>query len=320
MESLLINEANRQGKNYGTFYFIGLFVSFFVGQLIGVIPLLSLAILKGNFNIAAITDPVAMGVDNNLFFALMMLPFVFSFLLLALYVKWVHKRPALTIITPFNKLNWAKLWFGFFVWLGLMAVMEGVNYFLDPDNYILQFQPKKFFILLLISFPLLLIQTAFEEVMFRGYIMQWMGRYFPYRIVPLLITGLAFGLMHIMNPEVGEFGYQVMVDYISIGLILGLVTLLSDSLELAIGLHFANNLFLSLFFTFDSSVLQTDAVFKIKEMQFSTGSQMYSILLLIIFMFIVRAKYSLKPLSFLFQKDDWKVGIKQQNETVDDDE
>ncbi len=311
MESLLINEANRKGKNYGTYYFIGTLASLFIGQFIGAIPLLAVMVVKGNLSLAAISDPSLLGIDKNLYFALMLLPFVCSFGILALFVKYVHKRPAISIITPFSKIQWNKFWFGFFVWLGLMMIMESINYFLDPGNYILQFQAGKFFILLLISFPLLLIQTGFEEVLFRGYIMQWMGRYFPYRILSLLITGIAFGLMHLMNPEVGEFGYRVMIDYISIGLVLGLVALLSDSLELSIGLHFANNLFLSLFVSFDSSVLQTDTIFRIKEMKLDTSTQLYSIVLLVLFFIIVKQKYALKPISFLFQKDEWK------NPTID---
>ncbi|MBX9448767.1 MAG: CPBP family intramembrane metalloprotease [Taibaiella sp.] len=190
-----------------------------------------------------------------------------------------------------------------------MTIMEGINYLIDRENYELQFQFSKFFMLLLISFPMLLVQTAYEEVLFRGYMMQWLGRYMPYRIFPLLLTGISFGVMHMMNPEVGAFGWQVMIDYISIGIILGLVTILSDSLELAIGLHFANNLFLSLFVTFDDSVLQTDAVFRIKEMELSGTSQIYSIVLLLIFFFIVRQKYPFKPVSYLWQYDSWKKNV-----------
>ncbi len=133
--------------------------------------------------------------------------------------------------------------------------------------------------------------------------MQWLGRYMPYRILPLLITSVSFGLMHISNPEVAAFGSLVMIDYVVIGLTLGLVSLLSDSLEFAMGLHFANNLFAALFISYDSSVFQTDAVFRLKEINFSPATQTMNILGAIIFILLIHLKYPLKPLRMLWKKD-----------------
>lgn len=301
--SRFIIEANRRGTNPGVYYFLGSFISLLIGQFVGAIPLVAVLVLKGRLDMVALTDPAALGVSNNFFFALMMFPFICSMVLLLLFVKLVHKRPARTLVTPRPRIDWGKFLIGFGLWIVLLSVIEGTNYILNPDNYIMQFQPGKFFVLLLLSVPLLLIQTAYEEVLFRGYLMQWLGKYSPFRIVPVLITGVAFGLMHMMNPEMGEFGWTVMIDYIAIGLALGIVTILSDSLELAMGLHFANNLFLSLFVTFDASVLKTDAVFRIKEMQINTSTQLLSILMLIVFIWLASRFYPMKPLRFLFQRD-----------------
>jgi hypothetical protein len=44
--------------------------------------------------------------------------------------------------------------------------------------------------------------------------------------------------------------------------VLGLVSILDDGIETAIGAHAANNVFASIFVTYKSSALQTDAVFK----------------------------------------------------------
>jgi hypothetical protein len=46
-------------------------------------------------------------------------------------------------------------------------------------------------------------------------------------------------------------------------LFFGLVAILDDGIELSMGLHAANNIFLSLFVTHSSSALQTDAVFEV---------------------------------------------------------
>lgn len=52
----------------------------------------------------------------------------------------------------------------------------------------------------------------------------------------------------------------------SIGLLLGIITVKDNGLELAWGVHTANNLFLSLFITHESSAIQTDALLFQKEM------------------------------------------------------
>lgn len=82
------------------------------------------------------------------------------------------------------------------------------------------------------------------------------------RLVPLLLTSLIFGGMHIFNPEVGKLGYLVMVYYIGTGLFLGIITLMDEGMELALGFHAANNLFGALLVTADWTVLQTHSIFK----------------------------------------------------------
>ena len=70
----------------------------------------------------------------------------------------------------------------------------------------------------------------------------------------------------IANPEVKEYGYGIMMaQYITMGLILGVVTLLDDGIEVAMGIHAANNIFASVLLTFKGSVLPTAALFMAKE-------------------------------------------------------
>jgi hypothetical protein len=49
--------------------------------------------------------------------------------------------------------------------------------------------------------------------------------------------------------------------YALFGFFLGLLTLLDEGLELALGIHCANNLFSSLLITSPNGVLKTDAIF-----------------------------------------------------------
>jgi len=85
---------------------------------------------------------------------------------------------------------------------------------------------------------------------------------FKNKWLPLLITSVGFGLMHIANPEVDKLGPIIMVYYIGTGLFLGILTLMDEGLELALGFHAANNLFTALLVTADWTAFQTDSILK----------------------------------------------------------
>ena len=53
-----------------------------------------------------------------------------------------------------------------------------------------------------------------------------------------------------------------MIYYIGTGIFLGILTLMDDGLELALGFHAANNLIGALLLTSDWSAFQTNSVFK----------------------------------------------------------
>jgi membrane protease YdiL (CAAX protease family) len=75
-------------------------------------------------------------------------------------------------------------------------------------------------------------QAAFEEVLFRGYLMQGFAAILKNRWFPLVMTSVLFGLMHAFNPEVKEFGFLTMMpQYILFGLIFGAITILMTGLK-----------------------------------------------------------------------------------------
>jgi uncharacterized protein len=120
----------------------------------------------------------------------------------------------------------------------------------------------------LILFP---FQIGFEEYLFRGYLMQQIGVLAKNRWFPLLLTSVTFGLLHSANPEVAEIGFGIMIFYIGTGLFLGIITLMDESLELALGFHLGNNLMSALLISSDFSALKTDAVFKLTKMENSSN-------------------------------------------------
>ena len=68
--------------------------------------------------------------------------------------------------------------------------------------------------------------------------------------------------MHVANPEVTKLGYGILVFYVGTGLFLGIITLMDEGLELALGFHAANNLITALLVTADWTAFQTDSIYK----------------------------------------------------------
>lgn len=201
-------------------------------------------------------------IPNNLSLFINLSPFILLLGLLFLLVRVLHKRSILSLTTSRNEVDYKKILFSF----GLIVLMTiaafAVSYSMDSSTILWNFNPMKFTVLFLISILLFPFQIGFEEYLFRGYLMQQIGIIAKNRWFPLLITSVMFGVFHSANPEVANMGYGVMVFYIGTGFFLGIMTLMDESLELALGFHLGNNLMAALLITSDFSAIHTDAVFK----------------------------------------------------------
>ena len=247
-------------------YILGVVIIFFAWQLIGMIPLVITLAIKvlGDSAVNMPTDITQMSnvLGSNLFLFLMLLSFVFGLLGVFISSKVLHKQSLTSLTTARNKIDWKRFWFIFILWGMVSSSMVLLDYYMSPENYQINFNLQPFLILAAIAILMIPLQTSFEEYFFRGYLMQGLGVIFKNKWLPLLITSIGFGLMHIANPEVDKLGYVIMVYYIGTGLFLGVITLMDDGLELALGFHAANNLFTALLVTADWTAFQTHSILK----------------------------------------------------------
>lgn len=88
---------------------------------------------------------------------------------------------------------------------------------------------------------LLLIQTAAEELLFRGYLLQGLAARFRSPVIWLGLPAILFGSLHWSPAEQGLNAGLVVAQATLMGLILGDVTARTGNLSLAMGMHFANN-------------------------------------------------------------------------------
>ncbi|MFI8378806.1 lysostaphin resistance A-like protein [Leeuwenhoekiella sp. NPDC079379] len=204
-----------------------------------------------------------MGVlDKNLTFFLILISFVFAFGGLLFVIKFLHQQKLKDLVTTRAKFDWGRVWFAF----GMIAIYTIsatlISYFYAPEELLVSFSLVPFLILAVIAILLVPIQTSVEELVFRGYLMQGFGILAKNRWFPLLMTSFIFGGLHYFNPEISAMGDIVMVFYFGTGLILGIMTLMDEGMELALGYHAANNLITALLVTADWTAFQTDSIFK----------------------------------------------------------
>ena len=234
-------------------------------QFLGAIPL-----LIGLFSVADLDKLQTLNESNflsafpnyNIGLALFCITFLVGLIGIFLTVKVVHKQTIISLTTSRDKVDFKRIFNGFFVISTVNAIGMLVAYLYDPSDYEFNFKPQSFVYLSLIAIFLLPFQTSFEEYLVRGYLLQGIGITTKSRLLALLIPTLLFALLHLANPEIDKMGYGFLGAYFIMGLVWGICTLMDDGLELALGMHFGNNFVGILLMTADWTVLQTDSVLK----------------------------------------------------------
>jgi membrane protease YdiL (CAAX protease family) len=237
----------RRGKNEWWRYALStVLILFFwlVGSavLAGVLIASELFNKESRLNIDPSTGQI-IGVDPLLLVAVLLLSFLFLLVGLLLAVRFIHQRPITSLITPLACIDWKRMGVGFVAFGALVAVGCAVETFLYPGRYQFTFNlldTLKFMPVVLILVP---FQAASEELFFRGYMMQGIGLLTRRAWIPVLVSSLIFMLLHISNPEAQVDTLVALGSYLAAGLLFALVTLKDNRLELAIGMHIANNVF-----------------------------------------------------------------------------
>ena len=246
-------------KNPFWMYLLGSFV-IIIFVIIGQLPI-AFFITNESILAAGGNSMVALrSLDKNLQLILLLIPFLVGFLGLFLIVKKIHNRSLISISTSRKSLDWNRIIYAFSVWSVVSILLILGDYFFNPDSYEWNFNLKSFSLLLIISILLMPIQTSLEEYIFRGYLMQGFFSFFNSRWVALFTTSIVFGSLHFSNPEVQKLGLGVMAYYIGTGLFLGILTLMDEGIELALGFHASNNIMTALFVTSSWTVFQTESI------------------------------------------------------------
>ncbi len=294
------------GKNSFWRYFLGLVLPFIVANIIGAIPLVIItlsSIAAGGdeaLGSGGMPDFEKMGVDPNLGFLVMVFPFVLALLTIILLVKPLHGRKFMSVVNGGRRLRWDRILIAALVWIAVSVLWLFFSLKGDPDNFRLNNTSGSLLLLAVLALLLIPLQAAFEEVIFRGYLMQGFAVLTRNRWLPILLTSVLFGFVHGLNPEVKEYGFLVMMpQYIFFGLVFAIVTMMDDGIELAIGAHAANNVFLSVMVTHKDSALQTAALYE--QLEISPWHEFAGLVIMsLLFLLIMAWKYRWRSAERLF--------------------
>ena len=295
---MFLNYSESKFDKFG-YYLLGSLV-IIIFNFIGQIPLtiaFASSLIESNIQINPDANPMDLlkAIPSNLRLFLMLFPFAFSFIGVWLVSNKIHERSITSYFTSRTKLDLKRILFSFSLWASLMIFFILFDLYVNPENYEINFKPVPFLILFFISLFFMPIATSLEEFIFRGYLMKGFGNLFRNNLLPLIFTSVIFGVVHISNPEVSELGYGTMYFYIGTGFYLGIITLLDDGAELAMGWHAANNLVASLLVTTDWTVLQTNAILKdITEPSMDTEVILNLLIFYPLLIFIFHEKYNWK--------------------------
>ena len=155
---------------------------------------------------------------------------------LAWSVARTHRRPWRSLIAADLRVDWRRLAIGAGVEAMLLLAFLSIPHLLTGQSWGIKpamTRPSFVVVMLLIPF-----QAASEEMLFRGYLTQALGRIFRRRSTIVAIVGLVFGAMHF-----NAYGPLTVPYLFGLSVIFSIVSLRDERLELTIGAHAGMNWF-----------------------------------------------------------------------------
>ena len=197
--------------------------------------------------LATNTSDLSYAIASNPLFELVLtgISAALSILFLYLCIEFVHKRKFISLINTACRVDWKRILKGAGIWFAILTIGSLAELIIDPGSVKVTFNPNTFIFLLLLSLMVFPLQASFEELFFRGYLMQAVGLLTKKPIIPLLVTSVIFAALHFWNGSDTITSVDIVLQVFIIGITLGIITLGENRLETAMGVHIANNIFVS---------------------------------------------------------------------------
>lgn len=251
-----LDNAN-QGRNGLSTYISTIGITVIGGTIASILILVLLMLIYILSNGISSSEAVT-NIFNNSMTVLIMVGVSYGlyFLLFYLCTRFIHKKKFIWLINTGKKIKWKRIGKGAALWVGLLTIFTVISLVLTgPGGLSFNFKPGPFFLLLVVSILVFPMQASFEEIFFRGYLMQAIGLLTKKPVIPLVLTSLIFGMLHFFNGTSFNMSGSLAISAVILGLMLGIIALGENGLETAMGAHIANNMFVALFFNSSDSGL-----------------------------------------------------------------
>lgn len=182
-----------------------------------------------------------------------------------------HRRPWRTFLTAASHWRWPRLAASCAAMLGLLSVMLVLQLASAPGTLRLEGKWHDVAAFAAVAGFLVPLQVAAEEIFFRGYLMQAVARVTRIGLIRVAVPAALFTLAHWQNPETQQGAGWVVASYASAGLYLGLLALVDEGLESAIGAHLAINLFAILVVGSQVSVSPSSVIWRETATNYQVG-------------------------------------------------
>ncbi len=265
-------DLGRTGKSAWWRYLLGGSFVLLGYSVCGIVSYVVIVVIAGVVTMGGLpsfdkTTGMAQGIDPIISFVGLNVSFLYLILFTFAVVRLALKRPLLSLITPHTKLDWKRMGVGFATWFCLNALLSLITYLVYPQNFKLSFQMPEYFFLAPVVLFFTPLQCFAEELFFRGYLLQFLGKFNKSILILSILNGFLFTLPHLSNPEMSQGPVPIGLGYFAIGFFLSVLTLRTNSIEIAIGAHTANNIFAALVVNYANSPLQTRSVFVLSKLE-----------------------------------------------------
>ncbi len=240
-----------------------------VGAVMGIVYIAYLSI-------TGLTDPSQLmaaiySLNSEPFFLLIAggISYIFALLMLFIGVRFIHNRKFITLVNTDSKFDFRRVLKGAGIWSSILLVSLLVTFIMDPTGVKFSFNPLGFLVLVILSLIIFPIQASTEELFFRGYLMQGFGsltkktrflKVIPIPpigkipVIPLILTSIFFSVGHYWNGSTPLEGIDLLLQTFVLGITLGIIVLGENRLETAMGVHIANNIFVTVIINDPSSI------------------------------------------------------------------
>ena len=265
-------------------------------QVVGAIPFLTVCEYLQNIEITQFQcdDTQITGDSVLLDYLLSNYMFIIGIIGVWIAVRVLHKKTLTQVVTgrktfDYNRVVYA-IWVGFLLHSALL-ILDVL--FIHTEITFRSPSFSEYITFFLFAVVLTTYQAGFEEIFFRGYLLQGLSLIARNRVVITIVSSVLFVLPHLANPEPFEYGFApYATSLFMFALFMTVIVLVDGGIELAIGYHALNNLWIGLIANTEVTALQTPSLLIVPIERYAMFPDVpVHLIVYIVFLVILNKKY-----------------------------